>query len=532
MRGGGVWARGGSPALYRFNDISSAGGGSATLALDGGAAFRAPAARPSFGHKPAPSRADGFDLVVDLGQRIGSRDWFRGLATCAGLCYAAWSLAPTLTPLPGVSPAPLPEAQFEEIRTLSIAPLAFGADTGRRMAPTDAVEPLAESPERPVIELRATLGRGDGLARMLQRAGVASAEADRVATMIGEALPIEDIRAGTVMDLRLGRRPNRRVARPLDGLAFRARFDLRVEVQRVNGSLVLNRIPIAVDDTPLRIQGRVGASLYRSARAAGVPARYVESYIRALTSQISVPSGLDSDDRFDIIIEHRRAATGETESGKLLYAGLERASGRDLQLMQWTSGGRSQWFEASGVGRESGSFQQPVPGRITSNYGLRMHPILRYSRMHRGVDFRASHGTPILAAADGRVSRAGWAGGYGRQVRLNHSGGIATSYSHMSRIAVSSGARVRRGQVIGYVGSTGLSTGPHLHYEMYRNGRHVNPRSVRFTTRAQLSGTELANFRSRLRSLLTTPVGAARSPAPAQQASAEAADGERAGSDT
>jgi murein DD-endopeptidase MepM/ murein hydrolase activator NlpD len=176
--------------------------------------------------------------------------------------------------------------------------------------------------------------------------------------------------------------------------------------------------------------------------------------------------------------------------------------------MQWAADGRSQWFEASGVGRESGGLMQPVPGRITSNYGLRMHPILRYSRMHRGIDFRAAYGTPILAAADGRVSGAGWAGGHGRQVRLSHPGGLATSYSHMSRIAVSPGATVRRGQVIGYVGSTGLSTGPHLHYEMYRNGASINPRSVRFTTRATLSGGELASFRSRLRGLLGTRVGA------------------------
>ena len=505
--------------MYQFNEIGGgSGSGTAALSLDS-AVFRPAAPRPVFGQKVGALRrpAGDFDLVVDLGQRIGSAEWFRGFATCAALCYAAWSLGPTMAPLPGVSPAPLSEIQFEEARSLAIAPLAFGADTGRRMAPTDAVEPLPESPERPIIDLRATLGRGDGFVRVLERAGVGRAEADRVAALIGEALPVADIRPGTVMDLTLGRRPNRRVARPLERLALRARFDLRLEMARVDGALVLTRIPIAVDDTPLRIQGRVGASLYRSARAAGVPARIVESYIRTLTTQISVPSGLNSDDRFDIIIAHRRAATGETETGQLLYAGLERAAGRDLQMMPWTSDGRTQWFEASGVGRESGGLQQPVPGRITSNYGLRMHPILGYSRMHRGLDFRAAHGTPILAAADGRITGAGWAGGYGRQVRISHSGGLATSYSHMSRIAVRRGATVRRGQVIGYVGSTGLSTGPHLHYEMYRAGRTINPRSVRFTTRAQLAGSELASFRSRLRSLLGTPLGAARAQ-PAQPA--------------
>ena len=505
-------SRAGWPAVYQFNDLSGASGsGTAALRLDS-SAFRRTFVQPGFGQKVETLRAhaDRFDLVVDLGQRIGSGEWFRGFATCIGLCYAAWSLAPTMQPVPGVTPAMLPEAQFEEVRALAISPLAFGADTGRRMAPTDAVQPLLESPERPVIDLRATLGRGDGLARVLERAGVGSAEAERIAAMIGEAVSIDEIRPGTIMDLTLGRRPNRTVARPLDKLAFRARFDLRIEMARVNGNLMLNAIPIAVDETPLRIQGRVGASLYRSARAAGVPARLVESYIRALTSQISVPSGLNSDDRFDIIIEHRRAATGETEIGQLLFAGLNRERGRDQQLMQWSSDGRTQCFEASCVGRQSGGFQQPVPGPITSNYGLRMHPILGYSRMHRGLDFRAAYGTPILAAADGRVSRAGWAGGYGRQVRLSHNSGYATSYSHMSRIAVQSGARVRRGQVLGYVGSTGLSTGPHLHYEMYRNGVTINPRSVRFTSRAQLSGSELTGFRSRLRNLLATPVGAAR----------------------
>jgi len=503
--------------LYQVNDIGvGSGSGAAALALDGGL-YRAPGARPAFGHKVEGlrARAEAFDLVVDLGQRIGSREWLRGLVTCFGLCYAAWSLAPGIEPLAGYSPAPLFDAQFEEARALSIAPLAYGADTGRRMAPTDAVEALAQSPERPILDLRATLGRGDGFATVLERAGVAAAEAQRVASMIGDILPVGDIRPGTIMDLTLGRRPNRTVARPLDKLSFRARFDLRVELARVGGALALTRIPIAVDDTPLRIQGLVGASLYRSARAAGVPARAVESYIRALNTQLSVPAGINSSDRFDIIIEHRRAATGEVETGQLLYAGLNRSSGRALQLMQWDSGGRSQWFEASGVGRQSGGMAQPVPGPITSNYGLRMHPILGYARMHRGIDFRARHGSPILAVTDGIVARAGWAGGYGNQVRINHANGLGTSYSHMSRIAVASGARVRRGQVIGYIGTTGLSTGPHLHFETYRNGAPVNPRSVHFVGRAQLSATDLASFRGRLRSLLGTPVGAAQSAQPA-----------------
>jgi murein DD-endopeptidase MepM/ murein hydrolase activator NlpD len=506
--------------LYQVNEIGGgAASGSGQLALDF-ALFRTSPVRPAFGQKgeAARGRFGEIDLVVDLGQRIGSGIWFRGLATCGALCYAAWSLAPSIQPIPGISPPAYADAQFEDSRALAIAPAAYGADTGRRMAPTDAVEALAESPERPIIDLRATMGRGDGLARVLTRAGVGAGEADHVAAMLAGVAT--DIRPGTVMDLTLGRRPDRTVARPLDRLSFRARFDLKIEVRRAGGALALTEIPISVDETPLRIQGSVGASLYRSARAAGVPARAVESYIRALNTQVQVPSGIHSDDRFDIIIEHRRAATGEVEIGQLLYAGLNRASGRGLQLMQWTSDGRSQWFEASGVGRQSGGgMQMPVPGRITSSYGLRMHPILGYARMHRGLDFRAGYGSPIIAVADGTVARAGWAGGYGNQIRINHAGGLGTSYSHMSRFAVSSGSRVRQGQVIGYIGTTGLSTGPHLHFETYRNGVTINPRSVRFAGRAQLAGGELASFRSRLHGLLATPLGAAQ----AQQRPAGAA---------
>jgi len=495
--------------LYQFDQIGSgSSGGAAALSLDN--MLRRPAMAPAFGSKARrPGRRD-FDLVTDLGVRIGSGEWFRGLATCFALCYAAYALAPGFGAIPGAAAAPLPDAQWEEARALAISPLAYGADTGRRMAATDAVEPLADTPERPSVDLLATLGRGDGFARVLERAGVAGAEAEHVAALVGAAVPIGDIKPGTVMDMTLGRRANRTVARPLDALRFRARFDLKLAVARSAGKLVLSRTAIAVDSTPLRIQGQIGSSLYRAARAAGAPAKAVEAYIRAVSGQIGIGS-LGPDDRFDIILEHRRAATGETETGKLLYAGLDRAGSKDLQLMQWGEDGRAQWFEASGVGKQgSGMLQRPVPGHVTSNFGMRMHPILGYSRMHRGLDFHAGYGTPILAATAGRVTAAGWSGASGNRVRIDHGGGLGTSYSHMSRILASPGAVVRQGQVIGYVGSTGLATGPHLHYEVYRNGVAINPASVSFVTRAQLSGPALASFRNRLRGLLSVPVGAAR----------------------
>lgn len=448
-------------------------------------------------------------LVVDLGDRIGSREWFRGAATCLALCYVTASFAPGLGPIIGARPAPLGEAQAREADALAIQPLALGGGTGRRAAPTDAVVPIARAPERPTLKLLATVGQDDGIAGALERAGVAAAEARLVHAMVGSVADPAAVRPGTMLDITLGPRPGPAAPRPLEALAFRARFDLKLDIKRVGGRLTLSSLPISIAAQPLRLQGRIGASLYQTLREAGLPARSVADYIRAIASQIDIGS-LGAGDRFDLVVEHRRAGAGESETGELLYAGLDQASGGRLQLMPWQQGGRRQWFEASGVGKSSGLLQRPVPGSVSSDFGVRRHPILGYTRMHQGIDFRAGYGTPILAATDGRVTRAGWAGGHGRQVRIAHAGGLLTSYSHMSRVVAAPGEWVRQGQLIGYVGSTGLSTGPHLHYELHVDGVPVDPTSIRFTSRARLSGAELDAFRARLSSLLRLPVAAAK----------------------
>jgi len=506
--------------LYQQSDHGYGhGAGAAVLTLD--AALPANlATRLQRWRDRLSERTADFELVTDLGARIGSIEWLRGLATCVALCAGAWSLAPSLRPIAVAPPQGFTEGHWDEARAIGIAPLAFGSDTGRRMGATDAVQPLAETPERPSIDLTATLGRGDGFARVLQRAGVSDGEAKQVAAMVAGAIPVDAIKPGTRMDVVLGRRPDRSVARPLDHLAFRAKLDLKLAVERVEGRLQLRRIPIAVDDTPLRIQGLAGSSLYRSARAAGAPVSAVADYLRALATKMDVGSDVGASDRFDIILAHRRAATGEVEVGDLLYAGLTHGS-RKTQLLRWSKDGRSQWFEASGVGESRGTMRMPVNGHLTSGFGMRMHPLLGYSRFHKGIDIGAPYGAPIVAATDGIVAFAGWHGGHGNYVKLNHASGLATGYGHMSRIAVRVGTRVRQGQLIGYVGSTGLSTGPHLHYELYKNGQAINPKSVAFTIAPLLAGRDLARFRAELARLLAvTPGGASHVPT---MASAEAA---------
>ncbi|QNA85818.1 M23 family metallopeptidase [Sphingomonas sp. So64.6b] len=447
------------------------------------------------------------DWAPDLGARIGSADWWRGAATCAALITATCFLSPGFDrPILGdVAPA-MSGSEWDEARAQSIAPLAWGAATGRHMAANDLVAPLAQQPERPRQDLTTTLGQGDSFARMLERAGVSKTDSAEVTSLVSNAVALDDIKPGTRIDMTLGRRPDRTVARPLEQLAFRAKFDLKLSVSRTGNALSMTRQPIAIDHTPMRIQGLVGSSLYRSARAAGAPARAVEAYIKAIASRISIGGDVRSADTFDIIIEQARAATGEVQLGSLMFAGLDQGR-KKVQLVKWGSEGREQWFEANGVGERRGAMGMPVAGRLTSNFGIRIHPILHTARMHKGLDIAAAYGSPIYAAMDGVVALAGRNGGYGNFVKLIHGGGMATGYGHMSRIAVRPGTRVARGQVIGYVGSTGMSTGPHLHYELWKNGVAINPRSVSFTTMAQLSGATLKAFKARVASLMSVRPG-------------------------
>ncbi len=470
------------------------------------------------------THCQAFDLAPDLAENIGSARWFRGFGTFLGLGFAALSFWPDFTAVEAATAISADAAVRDEFRSQMILPLALGADSGRHMAATGAVSPLASAPERAMVKLTATLGQGDSFGRMLQRAGVGFEDAARVSTMVAAAVPAGGIEPGTRFDITLGSRSAPGAPRPLDKLDFRARFDLALDIGRKDGALVLERKPIEVSTTPLRIRGTVGAGLYRSARAAGAPVKAIQDYLRTLDRHLSLESDVAMSDQFDMIVAYKRSASGESEVGDLLYAGIERGGKPAMELLRWGKDG--QFFEASGMGRQSAGVVGPVAaGRMTSGYGMRRHPILGYARMHAGIDFGAAWGSPIFAVSDGNVAYAGRHGGHGNYVRLNHGGGLGTGYAHMSRIAVSPGMHVHTGQVIGYVGSSGLSTGPHLHYELYKDGRTVNPLSVHFTVSAQVDQKELAAFKARLAKLKAVAPGAALHGFAPKQAQAKAPAG-------
>ncbi|MCG2842751.1 M23 family metallopeptidase [Sandaracinobacter sp. RS1-74] len=453
-------------------------------------------------HRTATGIAEA-EILVDLGDSIGSGRWWRGAATLAALIGAAVTIGGRTPTLVGHVPATPSMAELEERQIGAISSLAGGSETGRRAAPTAMAKRLSETPERPRIELTAKVGSG-GLEAALRRSGLGKADLDRIRSLLSGVVSGSGVKPGTDLKMVLGRRESRADPRPLEHLAFRATFDSKVEFSRgADGELKLKRIPIRIDNTPLRVTGVVGTSLDRAARAAGIPAHIVAEYRRQMSYAIDLQRDIGRRDRFEIIVANRRAETGESEMGGLLYAGL--INGRsNVSLMRW--GNKGEFFWQNGEAVKKGLIRSPVSGaRLSSGFGMRFHPVLGYGRMHKGVDFAARTGTPIQASASGTVVMAGWGGGYGNVVVIDHGRGLRTRYAHMHRIGVKNGQQVSQGQTIGQVGSTGLSTGPHLHYEVWQNGVAVDPRQARFMGGTQLGGGDLRQFKGEMARLKALP---------------------------
>jgi murein DD-endopeptidase MepM/ murein hydrolase activator NlpD len=266
-----------------------------------------------------------------------------------------------------------------------------------------------------------------------------------------------------------------------------------------------------------RASGVITDSLYLAALDAGVPNDVIEELIRLYSFDVDFQRDIQPGDRFDVFFERFLDEEGEiAKNGAILAASLT-VGGKDLRLWRHTSpNGASDYFDSQGHSARKALLKTPVDGaRLTSRFGRRHHPILGYSKMHQGVDFGAPAGTPIRAAGSGVVEKAGWYGAYGKYVRLRHNGSYSTAYAHMNRIAVNPGSRVTQGQVIGAVGSTGRSTGPHLHYEILHGGKPVNPLKVKLPTGRKLAGEELANFLAKVQEiemarLASAPVLASR----------------------
>jgi len=253
--------------------------------------------------------------------------------------------------------------------------------------------------------------------------------------------------------------------------------------------------------------GIIRSSLYQTATKAGLPPRMIAEIISALSYDVDLQRDIHNGNVLDVVFERMHTDKDVTTSfGSIYYISLVLDDRQIVLYHHTTKDGFSGYYTSKGESVKKALLRTPINGaHITSGFGMRMHPLLGYSKFHKGIDFGAVMGTPIYAAGDGIVEEAGRKGGYGNYVRLRHTSNYATAYAHASRIAkgVKVGAKVKQGQVIAYVGSTGSSTGPHLHYEILANGTQVNPAGVKFRTGNTLQGKELALFKSNVKKIDT-----------------------------
>ena len=359
---------------------------------------------------------------------------------------------------------------------------------------------------------------GDTLADLLARAG---AEAGEAQAAIHALRPLYDPRR-----LKIGQEVTLTFAEQEDARPRLIEVSLAASVeQTVVARLAEDGFSAEAVDRPLTraaagLAAEIEDSLYLSARRAGAPVPIILELIRLYSYDVDFQRDIQPGDRIEALYETQHDADGRlAKTGEVLAAKFS-VKGDELPIYRFRlPDGSVDWFDAAGESVRKALLKTPIDGaRLSSGFGLRRHPILGYSRMHRGVDFAAPAGTPVMAAGDGVIERAGRNGGYGNYVRLRHDARHRTAYAHLSRFAkgVRAGQRVTQGQVIGYVGSTGRSTGPHLHYEVLVSGEQVNPMGLKFPTGRKLEGKLLAEFqrvRSELDRRLASAIGATRTAA-------------------
>lgn len=346
---------------------------------------------------------------------------------------------------------------------------------------------------------------GDTLMQLLTDAGAEPSDSQAAITALHAKFNPRKLKVGQEITLTFER--NDADSYRLFEMSLSPSVEREVNVTRVeSGSFRANEVIREFNIEHARVGGTIDDSLYNAGISAGLTNTLLSEFIRIFSYDVDFQREVQPGDRFELFFERHHDDAGKTmKTGRISVASMT-LSGRELRyyFYQPSDGGDADYFTPAGSSVRKALLRTPIDGaRLTSGFGMRRHPILGFSLMHKGVDFGAQTGTPIQAAGDGVVEMAGWNGGYGQYVRIKHGNGYSTAYAHMSRMGVKPGQRVRQGQVIGAVGSTGRSTGPHLHYEVMQNGKQINPTGVRFPSGRKLEGREFDRFRRVAESLDT-----------------------------
>ena len=373
-----------------------------------------------------------------------------------------------------------------------------------------------------------TVKSGDTLGQLIEQTGLKGDVYFNAMKAIKQHLDPRDIKPGHTITVTYKRTGDQNaledISYHLDSL--RKIVLIRDSSGTINATLSERPVEIKTHATRTRIENSLFADLGKN----GVPDGIISKMLKAYSWTVDFQRDIWGGEEVELLYETKETEDGSyVRSNRLLFANLIL---RDKQMPIYLfekKDGTENYYEPNGESIRRALLRTPVDGaRLSSGFGPRKHPVLGYNKMHKGLDFAAPRGTPIYAAGDGVIERANRFGAYGNYVRIRHNDQYKTAYAHMKGFGkgIRSGVRVKQGQVIGYVGTTGRSTGPHLHYEVLVNGQQVNPQSVDLPIGDKLKGTEMANFKNVLESIRTQYAALTKHLPKLAYASASANDGD------
>lgn len=345
-------------------------------------------------------------------------------------------------------------------------------------------------------EIFGSLRPGDSLSASFRRYQIPESVSQQVIAALRGTIDFRDLRPHDRYSLRFDNQGALQ-----EGTYESGPLNVHRITRQQDGSFSAERVSVPLERRMAKVSGEVSESLYDAFISSQEEPRLLYSFADIFASRIDFNTETQIGDRFSMVFEKYYKGGEFVGYGKILMAEYDRKDEEPLAGYYYatSSGENGSFFDRNGEELGTSFVRSPVPmARVSSTFSFkRLHPVLGIFRPHLGVDLAAPSGTPIMAAADGKVVDLGWNGGYGRQIVIDHGGGYRTHYGHLARFrsGLNEGSRVKQKEIIGYVGSTGISTGPHLDYRMEVNRRFVNPFAMKFRPRSVLQGQELARFR-------------------------------------
>jgi murein DD-endopeptidase MepM/ murein hydrolase activator NlpD len=339
------------------------------------------------------------------------------------------------------------------------------------------------------------VSKGDNFAKILKKGGLRGRDIDKLIINGGDVYDFSKIYQGDIIKIFSKYDDNKN----LNNFELIYRFSKIEElfISFLEDKFIYEIKKIPVTSEKIFVSGVIETSLYKAMKDKGLSEIIINEIIRIYSFDVDFQRDIYAGDNFEIYFTREKNEKNETVSIKDPEYLMLSSRGTELPYYLYSTEEFNEYFDENGKGMTKSLMKTPINGaRLSSSYGMRKHPILGYNKMHKGVDFAAPTGTPIFAAGNGIVEYVGRNGGYGKYIRIRHDGTYKTAYAHLNsyKKGIGNGVRVKQGDIIGYVGSTGRSTGPHLHYEIIVNGQQINPATLKLPSGRKLNEQQLIDF--------------------------------------